>query len=85
MNAAKRTTAPGAARSSSPRPPARPRPAREAARNPHAEPTARTRHAVGEAGQRDRTLPEVDNGPTEGGDWLAERIDAPGTPPKTSR
>jgi len=86
MNAVKRATTSRTARAApTPRPPARPRPTGEAARSPHPLPTERARHAVGEAAQRDRTLPELDDASGDGGDWLAERLDAPAAPPRTAR
>jgi len=49
-----------------------PRPSAEAVRNPHTAPTARTRHAPGDAAQRDELGADVEH--DDGGDWLAERV-----------
>jgi hypothetical protein len=51
----------------------KPRATAEAARDAHVKPNARTRHAVGNAAQRE--TPVSTSGSNDGGDWLAERIE----------
>ena len=48
----------------------KPRATAEAARDAHVRPTARTRHAVGNAGQRERAGADVQSDADSSSEWL---------------